>query len=153
MTNSLSFVNWNLRFAWDLFIEIWDFLSFGSPSTKQSKHYTLIKMAPSPFRKVIRVTGAPNVPSAGGKVAWAQPGATLPGGHQIGRKEIRGFSSPGMLCSEVELGIGERVLPPRLGASPHPRAGRHDAIEHRRYLLQRLVLVDQPDPSRGLGRT
>ena len=40
-------------------------------------------------------------------MAWAPPGATLPGGMTLGRKEIRGFDSPGMICSEKELGIGE----------------------------------------------
>jgi phenylalanyl-tRNA synthetase beta chain len=54
------------------------------------------------------VCGAPNVPEPGGKVAWAAPGAALPGGLEVGRKEIRGFSSPGMICSEVELGIGDQ---------------------------------------------
>ena len=53
------------------------------------------------------VCGARNVPAPGGKVAWAPPGATLPGGHKLERREIRGVSSPGMICSEVELGIGE----------------------------------------------
>jgi len=53
------------------------------------------------------VCGASNVPAAGGKVAWAQPGATLPGGKKLDRREIRGVMSPGMICSEVELGIGE----------------------------------------------
>jgi phenylalanyl-tRNA synthetase beta chain len=53
------------------------------------------------------VCGAPNVPGPGGKVAWAPPGATLPGGITLGRKEIRGFESPGMICSERELGIGD----------------------------------------------
>ena len=43
----------------------------------------------------------------GGKVAWAQPGATLPGGKKLDRREIRGVMSPGMICSEIELGIGE----------------------------------------------
>src|SRR5438552_8679220 len=41
------------------------------------------------------VCGAPNVPPPGGRVAWAAPGASLPGGFRIGRKEIRGFDSPG----------------------------------------------------------
>jgi phenylalanyl-tRNA synthetase beta chain len=54
------------------------------------------------------VCGAPNVPGPGGRIAWAPPGATLPGGLTLGRKEIRGVSSPGMICSEVELGIGEQ---------------------------------------------
>ena len=53
------------------------------------------------------VCGARNVPGPGGKVAWAPPGATLPGGRKLERKDVRGVSSPGMLCSEVELGISE----------------------------------------------
>ena len=55
------------------------------------------------------VCGAPNVPGPGGLVAWAAPGATLPGGITLGRKEIRGFESPGMLCSANELGLGADV--------------------------------------------
>ncbi|HEX2660084.1 MAG TPA: phenylalanine--tRNA ligase subunit beta, partial [Polyangia bacterium] len=53
------------------------------------------------------VCGAPNVPPPGGRVAWAGPGAVLPGGFKIARKEIRGFDSPGMLCSEKELGLSD----------------------------------------------
>ena len=53
------------------------------------------------------VCGAKNVPGPGGKVAWAPPGATLPGGRKLEKKDVRGVSSPGMLCSEVELGISE----------------------------------------------
>src|SRR4029077_632056 len=34
------------------------------------------------------VCGAPNVPSAGGRVAWAAPGAVLPDGRTIERKEV-----------------------------------------------------------------
>ena len=53
------------------------------------------------------VCGAPNVPAPGGKVAWAPPGASLPGKPPLERREIRGVWSPGMLCSEVELGLSE----------------------------------------------
>ena len=53
------------------------------------------------------VCGARNVPAPGGKVAWAPPGATLPGGRKLEAKDVRGVLSPGMLCSEVELGISE----------------------------------------------
>ena len=53
------------------------------------------------------VCGARNVPAPGGKVAWAPPGEMLPGGRRLERKDVRGVSSPGMLCSEVELGISE----------------------------------------------
>jgi phenylalanyl-tRNA synthetase beta chain len=55
------------------------------------------------------VCGAPNVPAPGGRVAWAPPGAHLPGGITLARKDVRGVSSPGMLCSEVELGIGHEA--------------------------------------------
>ncbi|HTA18086.1 MAG TPA: phenylalanine--tRNA ligase subunit beta [Polyangia bacterium] len=67
------------------------------------------------------VCGAPNVPAPGGLVAWAPPGARLPGGITLARKEVRGVSSPGMLCSEDELGLGEGsdgilILSPGAGA-------------------------------------
>ena len=52
------------------------------------------------------VCGAANVPEPGGKVCWAPPGATLPG-FTMAAKEIRGVMSPGMLCSEQELGLAE----------------------------------------------
>src|SRR6187549_754170 len=53
------------------------------------------------------VCGAPNVPEPGRKVLWAQVGATLPGGITLAPKAVKGVVSPGMLCSETELGIGE----------------------------------------------
>jgi phenylalanyl-tRNA synthetase beta chain len=52
------------------------------------------------------VCGAPNVPAPGGLVAWAKPGTRLPGG-LVETRAVRGVTSPGMLCSEVELEIGE----------------------------------------------
>src|SRR5262245_29859477 len=53
------------------------------------------------------VCGAPNVPAAGGKVAWAKPGARLPKLGVLEPKKIRGVVSPGMLCAEDELGLSE----------------------------------------------
>jgi phenylalanyl-tRNA synthetase beta chain len=53
------------------------------------------------------VCGAPNVPEPGRKVIWAQVGGTLPGGITLAPKAVKGVVSPGMLCSETELGIGE----------------------------------------------
>ena len=57
------------------------------------------------------VCGANNVPAPGRKVLWAQVGATLPqaGGGTItlGAKPVKGIVSPGMLCAEDELGLGE----------------------------------------------
>jgi len=53
------------------------------------------------------VCGAPNVPAPGRTVLWARPGATLPGGITLGIKPVKGIASPGMLCAEDELGLGD----------------------------------------------
>jgi len=50
--------------------------------------------------------GAPNV-RVGARYPVAPIGAVLPGGTKIRRSKIRGQVSEGMLCSAVELGIGE----------------------------------------------
>ena len=55
------------------------------------------------------VCGAPNVPPPGNRVCWAPPGARLPGGHTLDAREIRGVFSPGMICSEIEMGLSEQA--------------------------------------------
>jgi len=52
------------------------------------------------------VCGAPNV-TAGMKSPLAVPGITLPNGVKLRKSKIRGVVSNGMLCSAVELGLGE----------------------------------------------
>ncbi|HXR29576.1 MAG TPA: phenylalanine--tRNA ligase subunit beta [Solirubrobacterales bacterium] len=52
------------------------------------------------------VCGAPNV-AAGQTVPVALPGATMPGGHQLGEAKLRGVRSAGMICAASELGLGE----------------------------------------------
>ena len=52
------------------------------------------------------VCGAPNV-AAGQTVPVALPGATLPGGHKIGKAKLRGVESMGMICAASELELGE----------------------------------------------
>ncbi|MBU6484421.1 MAG: phenylalanine--tRNA ligase subunit beta [Betaproteobacteria bacterium] len=52
------------------------------------------------------VCGAPNA-AAGLLVACAVDGAQLPGGLAIGRTNVRGVESQGMLCSARELGLSE----------------------------------------------
>jgi phenylalanyl-tRNA synthetase beta chain len=93
------------------------------------------------------VCGAPNVPAPGGLVAWAPPGASLPGGRTLDRREIRGVASPGMLCSEAELGISDAadgilILPPssfQLGADVAGAIGLLDEV------LEVNVTPNRPD--------
>jgi phenylalanyl-tRNA synthetase beta chain len=67
------------------------------------------------------VCGAPNV-AAGQTVPVALPGAVLPGGQELGRVELRGVESDGMILSEAELEIGEDsggiVVLPEEGVDP-----------------------------------
>jgi len=52
------------------------------------------------------VCGAPNVVK-GMKTPFAKPGVTLPNGMQLRKAKIRGIVSNGMLCSAIELGLGD----------------------------------------------
>src|SRR6266704_5108432 len=52
------------------------------------------------------VCGATNY-KVGDKVLLALPGAKLPNGTDIGKSKLRGVESEGMLCSPIELGLGE----------------------------------------------
>ena len=52
------------------------------------------------------VCGATNM-KAGDGVALAQHKARLPGGRVVKRGKLRGETSDGMLCSEIELQIGD----------------------------------------------
>ena len=57
-------------------------------------------------RKRQIVCGATNY-KAGDKVPLALPGAKLPNGLEIRKSKLRGVESEGMLCSPIELGLGE----------------------------------------------
>lgn len=52
------------------------------------------------------VCGAPNI-AVGHVVFWARVGAVLSRGEKVRESVIRGVKSPGMLCSLLELGIGD----------------------------------------------
>lgn len=82
------------------------------------------------------VTGADNVVS-GTLVPVARPGTKLPDGRVIGRVELRGVPSEGMLCSEAELGVGDDadgiwLLPPdvRDGQPLREALGLDDVVMH-----------------------
>ena len=52
------------------------------------------------------VCGAKNY-NVGDKVPLALPGARLPNGTEIRKSKLRGVESEGMLCSPIELGLGQ----------------------------------------------
>jgi len=80
------------------------------------------------------ICGAPNV-RAGAKIALGLPGAVLANGTPLRKARIRGVDSEGMICSEMELGLGEDaagiiILPDdfRVGESLASALGLDDAI-------------------------
>jgi phenylalanyl-tRNA synthetase beta chain len=90
------------------------------------------------------VCGATNM-KAGDRVAYAPPGATLPGGRRIEALPIRGVASAGMLCSEAELALsddtaGILILGP--DAPLGQRVGAHLELED-------TVLEIDVTPNRG----
>jgi phenylalanyl-tRNA synthetase beta chain len=80
------------------------------------------------------VCGATNI-KVGQKIPLALVGARLPNGIEIKRSKIRGVLSEGMLCSEIELGLGQEasgimILPPQLslGTELAEGLGLKDAV-------------------------
>ena len=71
-----------------------------------SDKLTLLKVDIGEEEKLQIICGAPNH-KLGDKVVVAKIGAVLPGDFKIKKSKIRDVESCGMLCSQVELGIGE----------------------------------------------
>ncbi len=91
------------------------------------------------------VCGAPNV-AVGQIVPVAIVGAVLPGDFKITKRKLRGVTSQGMICSEVELEISEEgsgimILPDscELGAPVEKYIGQRD------YVLDIEVTMNRPD--------
>ncbi len=91
------------------------------------------------------VCGATNI-REGQKVPLALVGARLPNGIEIKRSKIRGVPSEGMLCSEIELGLGQEasgimILPTHapLGVDLGEAMGLKDA------LLDISITPNRPD--------
>ncbi len=100
------------------------------------------------------VCGAPNV-DAGQTIAYARPGAVLPGNFKIEGRKLRGVESQGMICSRSELGLPKDVdgiwimgEGPALGTDVGSLLGPADDI------LEVEVTTNRPDclSHRGLAR-
>ncbi len=72
----------------------------------ESDKLSLLKVEAGEEETLQIVCGATNHKN-GDKVVVAKIGAVLPGDFKIKKAKVRGVESCGMLCSEVELGIGE----------------------------------------------
>lgn len=97
------------------------------------------------------VTGAPNV-REGILVPVALPGANLAGGHRIETLNFHGIESEGMLCSEVELGIGQdasgiMILPETL----KPGDNVIESLDARDTVLDFEITPNRPDCLSMLG--
>lgn len=80
----------------------------GKRKHPNAERLTLVDVIDAPGGTATQVVcGASNVPEPGGRVLWARPGAVLPGIGAIATRAIKGVDSPGMLCAEDELGLGE----------------------------------------------
>ena len=97
------------------------------------------------------VCGATNI-KEGQKVPLALVGARLPNGIEIKRSKIRGVLSEGMLCSEIELVLGQEasgimILPPSvpLGSNLGRALGLQDTI------LDISVTPNRPDCLYAIG--
>lgn len=111
---------------------------------KGSDHLHLCQVEAGAFGQSQIVCGAPNVRE--GMVApLARPGVTLPNGLTVGTAKIRGQVSEGMLCSELELGLGKEhaaglmVLEAEPGRSLKEITGRAD------WVMEVGITPNRPD--------
>ncbi|MCJ7784668.1 MAG: phenylalanine--tRNA ligase subunit beta, partial [Desulfobacterales bacterium] len=91
------------------------------------------------------VCGATNI-KEGQKVPLALVGARLPNGIEIKRSKIRGVLSEGMLCSEIELALGQEasgimILPPQVPLG----TGLGEALGLKDTLLDISITPNRPD--------
>jgi phenylalanyl-tRNA synthetase beta chain len=91
------------------------------------------------------VCGATNI-REGQRVPLALTGARLPNGVEIKRSKIRGVPSDGMLCSEIELGLGQdasgiMILPPQVPLG----VGLGEALGVKDTVLDISITPNRPD--------
>jgi phenylalanyl-tRNA synthetase beta chain len=113
---------------------------------------TLCRVRAGDAEKVYDVVcGAQNV-RAGLTVAFAPPGAVLPGGQKLRKVKLRGEVSEGMILSERELGLGddaEGILELSDGLRPGDPLENH--LGERDWVLDIEVTPNRPDWLSHLG--
>ncbi|HYU14576.1 MAG TPA: hypothetical protein VEL05_00830, partial [Candidatus Acidoferrum sp.] len=115
------------------------------PKAERLTLVDVIDRAGGPATRV--VCGAPNVPSPGGRVLWARPGARLPGQGapiEIGVRALKGVESAGMLCSERELGIGDDASGIAVLAGDEAKAPLGASAEDALRLLDAVLEISAP---------
>src|SRR6185503_8577282 len=98
------------------------------------------------------VCGAPNV-APGQLVPVALPGATMPGGEELGRATLRGVTSDGMILSEAELEMGDDAegIAVLEGSSAAPGAPLEDVLPVAEQVLELEVSSNRVDCFGGYG--
>jgi phenylalanyl-tRNA synthetase beta chain len=119
-----------------------------------SDHLWLTKVDSGAGTVVDVVCGAANV-SVDTLYPFAPVGAVLPGGMKIEKRKIRGETSEGMLCSALELGLGqdhEGIMALSLDAAPGTKLLDAMPIGDTRLVID--VLPNRPDllSHEGLAR-
>ena len=92
------------------------------------------------------VCGAPNV-APDQLVPVALPGATMPGGEELGRATLRGVTSDGMILSEAELEMGDdsEGIAVLEGSSAAPGAPLEDVLPVAEQVLELEVSSNRVD--------
>ncbi len=102
---------------------------------------------------VTLVTGAPNV-EAGDLAAYAPPGTLLPGWEKpLETRSMFGgrYSSPGMLLSAVELGVGQDAAGLLILDRGRPGQPLHEVLPELDVLLELAITPNRPDCLCHLG--
>ncbi|MEM9191029.1 MAG: phenylalanine--tRNA ligase subunit beta [Myxococcota bacterium] len=101
------------------------------------------------------VCGASNVPDPGGRVLFAQVGASLPNGMDIGERKLGGVLSRGMICSETELHIGADsdgiFVVSEEGFDAAPGTSAADALGLRDTIFEIGLTPNRPDALGHVG--
>ena len=109
-----------------------------------SDHLKLCQVEAGPFGRSRVVCGAPNV-RAGMVAPLARPGVTLPNGTTVGEAKIRGVMSQGMLCSEMELGLGAEHAAGLMELSAEPGRNMREITGREDWVMEIGITPNRAD--------